>query len=160
MEQKKPFLVRKPARIPGYDYSKENYYFITICTHEKKCIFGNADDLNSFGKIAMKDLQELASRYTGISIDICVVMPNHIHAILVINGQPEKKVSLHQIIGLYKSGVSRKIRKLAPDTLVWQRSFHDHIIRTQSSYEKIYRYIQFNSQKWEEDRFYPNKKKP
>ena len=75
---------RKSARIPGFDYSSENYYFVTICTHEKKCIFGTAGNLNALGRIAEQDLQELSVRYRGVHVDKMVVMPNHIHVILFL----------------------------------------------------------------------------
>ena len=143
---------RKPTRIPKYDYTSDNYYFITICTHEKECIFGTVEQLNQLGEIAMQDLQNIENCYEGVRIDNCIVMPNHIHAIIVLENA---NTSLNQVIGLYKSGVSRKIRKIVPDMLVWQRSYHDHIIRNQAAYEKIWNYVQFNGEKWKEDCFFP-----
>ena len=146
------FASRKPTRIPNYDYSQNNYYFITICTHEKKCIFGTVEQLNPLGKIAMQDLKNLEKCYKEVRIDSYIVMPNHIHAIVVLENA---NASLNQIIGLYKSGVSRKIRHIVPNLQVWQRSYHDHIIRNQAAYEKIWNYVQFNGEKWNEDCFYP-----
>ena len=146
------FATRKPTRIPKYDYTSDNYYFITICTHEKECIFGTVEQLNQLGEIAMQDLQNIENCYEGVRIDNCIVMPNHIHAIIVLENA---NTSLNQVIGLYKSGVSRKIRKIVPDMLVWQRSYHDHIIRNQAAYEKIWNYVQFNGEKWKEDCFFP-----
>lgn len=130
---------RKPTRLPNYNYSSDNFYFITICTHEKACIFGTTEKLNTFGEIANNDMKKIGDHYNGVHIDNFVIMPNHIHAIVVIkNGVGlEKKAALDKIIGQYKSGVSRKIRKAVPDMKIWQRSFHDHIIRNQVSYEKI-----------------------
>ena len=146
------FASRKPTRIPNYDYSQNNYYFITICTHEKACIFGTVEKLNQFGEIARQDLQKLENCYEGVKVDNYIVMPNHIHAIIVMN---ECKCSLSQVIGLYKSGVTKKIRQLDPEMQVWQRSYHDHIIRNQAVYEKIWNYVQFNREKWKEDCFFP-----
>ena len=146
------FATRKPTRIPQYDYTSDNYYFITICTHEKECIFGTVEQLNQLGEIAMQDLRNIENCYEGVRIDICIVMPNHIHAIIVLENA---NTSLNQVIGLYKSGVSRKIRKIVPDMQVWQRSYHDHIIRNQAAYEKIWNYVQFNGEKWSEDCFFP-----
>ena len=65
---------RKATRIPTYDYASRNYYFITVCTHEKKCIFGTVEQLNPLGKIAMQDLQNLEICYEGVRIDNCIVM--------------------------------------------------------------------------------------
>ena len=146
------FATRKPTRIPKYDYTNDNYYFITICTHEKECIFGTVEQLNQLGEIAMQDLQNIENCYEGVRIDNCIVMPNHVHAIIVLENA---NTSLNQVIGLYKSGVSRKIRKIVPDMQVWQRSYHDHIIRNQAAYEKIWNYVQFNGEKWKEDCFFP-----
>ena len=146
------YPVRKSPRLPNYDYSSTNYYFITICTHEKKCFFGNLNQLNALGKIAQQEIIDIPQHYTGVSVDCYVVMPNHIHAIITLD---RCDTSLDQIIGQYKSGVSRKAKILMPTQPLWQRSFHDHVIRSQASYEKIWNYITHNAQKWEEDRFYP-----
>ena len=101
------FPKRKSPRIPGFDYSSVNYYFVTICTYDKLAV---TDD--------------------SMNADISVVL------------------------GQYKMSVTKKIRKTKPGFLVWQRSYHDHVIRNQSGYEKIWTYIDSNPQKWEEDCFY------
>ena len=147
---------RKSTRIPGFDYTREHYYFVTICTYEKKCIFGTAGNLNEMGRIAEQDLMRMDSHYAGIHMDQMVVMPNHIHAIVVI-GCENKDMSypsLNTVIGQYKSGVTRKIRQLYPDVEVWQRSYHDHVIRNRADYEKIWNYIEGNPSKWLEDCYY------
>ncbi len=107
------------------------------------------------------DMEEISSHYQNVYIDQFVIMPNHIHVIVVISEEESQgHPTLNQIIGQYKSGVSRKIRKIDGNIVVWQRSYHDHVIRSRTSYEKIYSYIQFNPQKWEDDCFYPQEKKP
>ena len=147
---------RKATRIPGFDYSSENYYFVTICTHEKKCIFGVAGKLNALGRIAERDLRELDIHYHGVHIDKMVVMPNHIHAIIVIGCQNKDMTypSLNTIVGQYKSGVTRKIREAVPKMKVWQRSYHDHVIRNRADYEKIWNYIDCNPRVWMDDCYY------
>lgn len=147
---------RKSARIPGYDYATENYYFITICTYEKKCIFGQAGNLNGRGKIAEELLRQIPEHFPGVKIDKAVVMPNHIHAVIILgcgNGEGDLP-SLNAVIGQYKAAVTREIHKAKPGLRVWQRSYHDHIIRNQASYEKIWQYIETNPQRWNEDCFY------
>lgn len=146
---------RKSPRIPRYDYSLSNYYFITICTHEKKCLFGKPGTLNLFGQYAEQCIQSIPLVYPEIELDKYVIMPNHVHAILVISGMKEAK-SISTIIGQYKIAVTKKIREIHPDMDVWQRSFHDHVIRNQAGYEKIWQYIENNPVKWEEDCFYHN----
>ncbi len=150
------FPKRKSPRIPDYSYSTPNYYFITICTHNKLCIFGNPGKLNFYGKIAEEHLKLISELHKNIRIDKFVVMPNHIHCFFII--QPEHGCDgihdLSVVIGQYKMSVTKKIRQMEPDMEVWQRSFHDHIIRNQKSYEKIWQYIEDNPLKWEEDCFY------
>ena len=148
--------VRKPTRIPNYDYSKENYYFATICTHEKKCIFGTIREIGRYGKIAADSIDTLSSHYSNVKIDKYVVMPNHIHMIVVIGCNTESSVNptLSQIIGAYKSEVTRLIHQSAPSIQIWQRSFHDHVIRNQRDYERIWNYIHTNPMRWDKDCFY------
>ena len=147
---------RKPTRIPNYNYSQNNYYFVTICAHNKTCIFGKEDEMNELGKIAQEEVERISNHYSGVFVEKFVIMPNHIHAILVIDRERNSNeiISLNQIVGLYKSGVSRKIHAILPNMNVWQRSFHDRIIRSQKEYEKIWMYIETNPIKWKEDCFY------
>ena len=147
---------RKTARLSGYDYSTPNYYFITICTYQKICIFGKPGQLNSFGKIAENNLLKIPRLNPKIELDKYVIMPNHIHAIFVVRDEKTEKglENLSVIVGQYKASVTKEIRRLESNKEVWQRSFHDHIIRSQKSYEKIWTYIDNNPLKWEEDCFY------
>ena len=144
---------RKPTRIPGYDYSKCNYYFITICTHNKKCIFGTADQLSPWGCIARDHIRRIEENYPSVRVNPFIVMPNHVHMILEMDDS-ENNPDITMLIGLYKTGVTKEIRRTNPDVQVWQRSFHDHIIRNQRSYERIWNYVVHNYEKWEQDCFY------
>ena len=146
---------RKSPRIPRYDYATPNYYFITICTHHKECIFGRPGRLNAYGKIAEENLLKIPELFSSISIEKYVVMPNHIHGIFSVSDSGNKELKdLSVILGQYKMSVTKKIRTMEPERIVWQRSFHDHVIRNQRSYEKIWTYIDNNPQKWEEDCFF------
>ena len=145
--------IRKSPRIPGYGYSSANYYFITICTHEKRCIFGKPGALNWIGQCAEENLHMISKLHPNIRIDKYVIMPNHIHVIFDIQDVKEKE-NLAVVIGQYKMSVTKKIREKKPEFQVWQRSFHDHVIRNQSGYEKIWLYIEGNPSKWEDDCFY------
>ena len=120
------------------------------------CIFGNPGKLNIYGEIARSDLQNMVYHFEYLELIKYVVMPNHIHAIIRIGCDKDsgKRPNLNTVVGLYKSGVTRKIREIHPDLVVWQRSFHDHVIRNQQGYEKIWTYIDNNPLKWEEDCFY------
>ena len=145
---------RKPTRIPNYDYSRDNYYFVTICTHDKQCIFGEPGALSDIGIIAAEELEKISDRYKTVKIDKYVVMPNHVHAIVILdNTISSDRKNLVHVIGLLKSGISRRLHTLMQGA-VWQRSFHDHIIRNQQQYEKIWLYIDTNPQRWEKDCFF------
>lgn len=145
--------MRKSPRIPKYDYSTANYYFITICTYQKRCIFGKPGELNWMGKHAERNLHRISELYSNILIDKYVIMPNHVHIIFDVR-DCEKKNDLEMVIGQYKMSVTKEIRKVIPKFQIWQRSFHDHVIRNQHGYEKIWMYIDNNPIKWEEDCFY------
>lgn len=148
-----PYFSRKSSRLPGFNYSSTKYYFVTICTHNKQCIFGQPEKLSLFGEIARLDFESLNRHYDGVRVDVFTVMPNHVHAIIALENNGEGP-SLSTVIGQYKAGVSRKSRMVDPGISVWQRSFHDHIIRNQSSYEDIWNYVRFNHLKWQDDCFF------
>ena len=139
------FPVRKSPRLKHYNYASYNYYFITICTRDKQCLFGSPAKLSPIGKIAANCLQEITDHFPGVMIDKWVVMPNHIHAIVVLPGDT---AALSTIIGQYKAAVTKEIRSLRPNIHVWQPSFHDHIIRNQTDYERIWLYIEGNPARW------------
>ena len=148
---KERFPKRKSPRIPGYDYATPNYYFITICTHEKNCIFWSGGKLNTFGKIAFDAAMQISAHFPGNRVDRFVVMPNHIHMILVVEpGGTDATV----VIGQYKSQVSKEIHKIDPKRKIWQTSFHDHGIRNYRQYQHIREYIETNPMRWKEDCFF------
>ena len=97
-------------------------------------------------------MQSLPKIYPEVIVEKYVIMPNHVHAIIRIDGRNSR--DLTKIIGQYKMAVTKRIHKINPALEVWQRSFHDHIIRNQQGYEKIWQYIENNPRKWEEDCFF------
>lgn len=148
-----PFYSRKSPRIPNFDYSQNSYYFITICTHERRNLFGLPNELNTIGEIVRKHIENIPGFYQNIFIDKYVVMPNHVHFILVLNNG-DNNPSVPLIIGQFKRGVTKEIHSMFSNMIVWQRSFHDHVIRNDTGYKKIWQYIENNPLKWEEDCFY------
>lgn len=131
----------------------------TICAMDKQnlfCNIKNIDDIvqmeySYIGEITLKHLRNIENHFEGVQIDKYVIMPNHIHIIVVIgcNGIPERSrpfPTLSTIIGLFKSGVSREV-----GYKIWQKSFHDHIIRNKNDYLKIWEYIDNNPLKWDLD---------
>ena len=89
--------------------------------------------MNDYGKIANEAMQSISQIYDGIFVDKYVVMPNHIHAIIAI--EKENSVSLTHVVGRYKMIVTKRIHQIGKNVKVWQRSFHDHIIRNQHDYQ-------------------------
>ncbi len=142
---------RKNPRLKYYDYTSPNYYFITICSCEKKHLFGFPKRLNKYGQIAEAGIIQIPTHFDGVRIDKFVVMPNHVHMILVLS---ESKHGISIIISRYKAYVTKMIHEAGYPHDVWQRSFHDHIIRNETAYEKIWNYIDGNPQNWETDCFH------
>ena len=145
---------RKPLRLKSYDYSNPNCYFVTICTHENEHIFGEPDKLNAAGAIAQSELVAISRHFSKAIVDKYVIMPNRIHAIITLEQSSDKSVSLSAIVGLYKSGVSKRVHKIMPNASVWQRSFYDRVIRNEKGYIEAWRYIDENPLKWCEDEYY------
>ena len=143
---------RKHLRIPGYDYSQTNYYYVTICTKEKQCLFGMPDAPTALGKLAKEEMEELSQHYDDVLVDQFVIMPNHIHAIFTIGCNREgKNPSLSQVVSCYKAGVSRKAQM---GTTLWQKSFYDEVIRNEAHYLSAWNYIDGNPSKWNEDKYF------
>ncbi len=164
---------RKPTRLKEYNYSTPGAYFITICTHNRKCLFSNIvgaihelpeNQLTEYGEYVEQIIEILPERF-NVSIPKYVIMPNHIHLIIEINNNDDEKRAIREsplqyqrsiidkIVGFLKMNVSKKIHNTYSDK-IWQRSFHDHIIRGEKDYRKIWEYIDTNPLKWESDCFY------
>jgi putative transposase len=79
---------RRSIRLPGYDYSQNGAYFITICTQDRECLFGDIENgemrMNERGRIAAETWEWLALQYDHVVLDEWMIMPNHLHGIIVI----------------------------------------------------------------------------
>ncbi|MEI7596125.1 MAG: transposase [Bacteroidota bacterium] len=161
---------RKRNRKFGFDYSTEAKYFLTICTDNRICHFGNVENgemiLNEFGEIADNQILWLEQQYPYFLIHNHIVMPNHLHILCeIIPNSPvrtgrdlspqslPKIKSISELMGAFKTTSSKKIHLAGNTDFKWQRSFHDHIIRNNTSYENIFNYISENPAKWTEDLF-------
>ena len=159
---------RKPNRLPFYDYSTPGAYFITICTKEKQCLLGHivgtsiarppAVVLSRYGTIVNTAIQEIPKHYPAISVDHYVIMPNHIHLLLQINtdanGRPMVAPTISAVVQQLKGTITKQI-----GCSIWQKLFHDHVIRAEQDYQKIWTYIDTNPVKWKEDCFYEEETK-
>lgn len=150
---------RKPNRLKEYDYSKNGAYFITICTQDREELFWSVGEtcgfpytLSAYGDIVNKEIMRIVDIYNEtVKVDKYVVMPNHIHLIIVLqsDGRPQAAPTISRVVKQFKGAVSKKI-----GFTIWQKSFHDHIIRNENDYREIWEYIDTNPLKWEEDCFY------
>lgn len=152
---------RKQIRLKNYNYSDSGAYFVTICTQNRKQILSKicrgGVELLPNGYICENQIKALQIRY-NIKINKYIIMPNHIHLIIIIENREEQSPSptLSDIICAFKSITTKAANK--NDNIsgrqIWQRSFYKHIIRNEKDYEEIWNYIDTNPLKWETDKFY------
>ncbi len=143
---------RKHSRLKYYGYSKEGYYFITICTKKRLELLGNIENANQIkltraGEVAHKYIKEIEHVYEKIQIDEYVIMPNHIHMIIII--KEKERISISKVIQQYKGMVTKEL-----GYSIWQKLFYEHIIRTEKDYYIIKEYIQNNISNWEKDIYF------
>jgi len=168
----------KPARLPNWDYRWAGAYFITICTQNRMHYFGKVVDgnmvLSNIGMIANKMWYEIKHHTGNVELGAFIVMPNHVHGILILNNKEEifqkfsskimdknkfmskispKSNSLSTIIRSYKSAVSKHVHRLGYQ-FAWQPRFYDHLIRDPDAYDRITQYIINNPAKWGKDKFF------
>ena len=154
---------RKPHRLPDFSYNTPGAYFITFCVKDRSPVLWTdagaciarplPPPLSVWGKIVDKAIRDIPSHYPSISVDHYVVMPNHVHLLLQVNtdqdGQPLPAPTISVVVQQLKGVVTKQI-----GYSIWQKLFHDHVIRGQRDYLKIWEYIDGNPSKWEEDCFY------
>ena len=149
-----PPPARRSPRLRGFDYATSGAYFVTVCVSGKRCLFGEVVDdrmiLNSLGQSVEDALVDAPAHWTGIDLDRFVVMPNHVHAILWIGSRAGQAPPLHHVVGGFKSGSSR----LAGVSL-WQRSYHDRVIRDEAELHALRKYVAENPLRWALDRENP-----
>ena len=168
---------RKPNRLQDYDYSQTGYYLVTICTQDRINYFGEIEQvrmqLNDIGQIVTDCWQGIPEHFHDTALDEFIVMPNHIHGIVIIKGNDflrddgdgvgnNDRCSLRnarnmqllpKIISQYKSSVTRMIRKQWNNhSFGWQKSFYDHVIRNNEDLHRVRTYIQNNPLNWELDK--------
>lgn len=161
---------RHSVRLRGHDYRSSGSYFVTICVHPqlwRQEVFGRVEKSvflrNRFGQIADDAWHDLPNHHKTVRLDTFIVMPNHLHCIINLenevgdNWQEGKFAkpqadSLSVVISSFKASVTRHISQFRNQkTVVWQRSFYEHIVRTEKSLYAIRRYIQENPLSWQDD---------
>lgn len=163
---------RKSIRLKKYDYALNGTYFITICAQNKACLFGEIINstmhLNPAGQMICAEWQALPKQFPHIELDVCVLMPNHIHAIIHAGAAPmaaaaQLRRSIGDVVGAFKSRSTLEyIRSVkshnwhAFDKRLWQRNYYEHIIRDEASLASIREYIVNNPLQWQFDRENPS----
>jgi len=171
---------RHSTRLRGYDYSLAGMCFVTICISDRACLLGSMSagrmDLTAAGRVVENEFSSTPSHYDAVDVDRFVVMPNHAHAIIVLAAGPigvgvletdidrprMATLKLGDIVrdfklrttNLYRTGVKKGLWPRYPGTL-WQRNYHEHIIRRTESLNRIREYISLNPLRWELDRENP-----
>ena len=147
--------VTEPAhhRISDIVFVDTNYYFITICTHHKKCLFWTNGKLNCLGQIVYDAVQQIPTHFPQNRVEQFVIMPNHIHLLVRVcadeYGRPLVAPTMSRVVKQLKGVVSKQA-----GISIWQKSFHDHIIRNREDYEEHLRYIYENPIRWYYDELY------
>ncbi|MCL2377366.1 MAG: transposase [Defluviitaleaceae bacterium] len=165
---KNELSARKHPRLKSYDYSQNGYYHVTICTQSKLPILSQVGrglapaaelTLTTIGKIVENQLLDLPNRFPGITIDKYVIMPTHIHVIIVIGcsaAGASPRPTLSDVVRVFKPMSTRLCNQDDNVTgrQIWQASFYDEIIRDERMYQNIWKYIDENPAKWAEDCYY------
>jgi putative transposase len=179
---------RRSLRWAEYDYTQAGVYSVTLCVKDRQCLFGDVVGeemrLSAFGRIALDCWNEIPRHIPAVVLDEFVVMPNHMHGIVVItdpdtdggvmggfggfvggmhasplhdNRYRLRSRSLGSIVGSYKSAVTKRINtaRQTPGAPVWQREYYDRVVRDDREMDRIRRYIRNNPSAWAKDRLNP-----
>ncbi len=149
---------RKPTRLQNYDYSQNGCYFVTVCVKDRRPILSTIVGgdaliapqirLTEIGKITEKHIQKINSVYTDVTVEKYIIMPDHIHLLLFIDGfgdgtmKASSPTNLSTVIRSLKTFVTRDVGKS-----IWQRSFYDEIIKNETHFQRAWEYTQYNALK-------------
>ncbi|NJC89138.1 MAG: transposase [Desulfuromonas sp.] len=173
---------RRSLRLSNYDYTATGAYFVTICAWQRECLFGEIVNegmrLNDIGVIVQQSWINLPDHFPHVALDEFVVMPNHVHGIIVLKDNcisvasvgAQHAAPLHvkstphvmpgslgAVIRSFKSAVTKhiNIHRNTPTHPVWQRNYYEHVIRNDNDLAMIREYIAANPAKWSDDENYP-----
>ena len=153
-------------RLKDWDYSHNGAYFVTVCVDKRRPILSTIvgrglapaiAELNLWGKTVEAELLNIENRFPNIKIDKYVIMPNHVHAILILESEAAEasgRPTIPEIMRAWKSLSSRRCKLNGLNYPLWQTSFYDHIIRDEQDYLTRWKYIDDNPAKWAEDDYY------
>jgi len=170
-DDRRPVLPnRQSMRLKGFDYASSADYVVTICAHHRKPIFGSVSNgaivLSPLGEILEEEWQRTAELRRDVVVDEFIIMPNHVHGIVILNttvegvrgspGESGPARTLSAIVRGFKAACTSRARKakLAVEFPIWQAGFYDRIIRDDAELQKFRRYIVNNPIQWELDRHF------
>jgi putative transposase len=169
---------RHSLRLQGFNYAREGMYFVTVCLKDRACLFGDISDgkmiLNDAGRMIQAVWDDIPSHYAGIATDSFIIMPNHIHAIIVIvgatpcgrpnldkgqaQGPAPTELSLADVVHRFKTMTTKQYTDGVKQMdwppfrgLLWQRNYYEHVIRDEDDLNRIRQYIMENPLRWAED---------
>ena len=178
LAERRSFAGRRSIRLRGYDYRQSGVYFVTVFANQQRRIFGHMNDngfiCSELGRIVKEEWQRVERLRANVQMDLFVVMPNHLHGLVFIGdsgpsedappnspravsrSQTLQAGSLGAIIGQFKIAVTRqaKSQHLHPQHKIWQRNYHEHIVRSEQSLNELRQYIMTNPARWREDSLY------
>lgn len=151
---------RRQLRLSGYDYRREGWYFLTIVTYGREELFGTITDgvmqLSAEGEAVANVWAGLPRHYLHVSLDAFVVMPNHVHGILVLASRASAEAGrapLSEVVRGFKTYAARRVNgiKNRSGTPVWQRNYYERIVRDDHELQNVRRYIADNPARWDAD---------
>ncbi len=145
-------VARKPLRLPSYDYSRAGAYFVTVCLAPRRPLLGRIAgatvEHSALGSIVSDQLAAIPTRHPGVRLDLSIVMPDHVHGIILLPG--DGTAALPAVIGTFKSSSARRanVSRGTPGAPFWQRGYFDHVVRDDVDLDRVRSYIVENPMRW------------
>jgi REP element-mobilizing transposase RayT len=172
-------FARRSVRLPAYDYGSMGAYFVTMCTHNRSCLFRTTHDgtmrLSEWGHAVEDCWKSIPAHHRHVMLDAFVVMPNHIHGVLLLGDSPAPgaarraptpnafgppmRGALSTVLRSFKSASTNDINRIrgTPGAPLWQRSYYEHVIRDEADLFTVRQYIQDNPARWDMDEENPSR---
>jgi REP element-mobilizing transposase RayT len=154
---------RRSPRLRGYDYTRSGFYFVTVATHDRRCLFGEIISAemraNDAGRMIAGAWTEIPGHYPGVSVDTFVLMPDHVHGIVQLfeSSDSAHALSLSDVMHRFKTLTTTRyidgVNALgwpAFQKHLWARSYYEHVVRNEASLARIRAYIVENPVRWHE----------
>jgi REP element-mobilizing transposase RayT len=156
---------RRSIRLKTHNYQSPGPYFLTLCSFQRKCLFGSilsgTVHLNSTGLVIQEEWQRILEVRPEVVLDAFVIMPNHFHAIVIlgqsapsclestlVTARPPK--SLGSLVAGFKSACTVRVNIAAntPGRPLWQKNYYERVIRSEDELQRVRKYIGENPARW------------